>query len=132
MKDYRKLSEEYTEIGIELIRTEQELMHIKNSNVQIGFLNSPIMKRSKVLTTYAVCERVPDKYKWSIPFDFLITVFDQSVKDFTDDQIRILLFHELLHVGIEEANGEEKYFTVPHDLEDFKLIVDKFGARWSE
>lgn len=131
-KDFRALNEEYTEIAAELIATEPQLEYIKHSNVQIGYLNSPYRKHGTNKIVHAECSKVPDKYKWSIPFDFLITVFDPNVADFTDAQIRILLYHELLHVGIDKASDDEKYYVVPHDLEDFKLIVDKFGTRWSE
>ena len=74
---------------------------------------------------------MPDKYKWSIPADFIITVFEPNVENFTEEQIRILLFHELLHIGIEEDGNEEKYYVRPHDLEDFKLIIERFGIEWS-
>lgn len=45
----------------------------------------------------------------------------------------VLLFHELLHVGIEfAADGSELYSVKGHDLEDFKLIIDRFGTDWSK
>lgn len=77
------------------------------------------------------CEKIQDKYKWSIPCDFTITVFEPNVEGLTDEQIRILLFHELLHVGINRDGDKESYFVNPHDLEDFKLIVDKYGTDWN-
>ena len=88
------------------------------------------MEKGKVV--HAECERISDKYKWGIPADFTITVFDKNCQGFSDRQMRILLFHELLHVGIEFQDGSEKYTTNPHDLEDFKLIIERFGARWAE
>ena len=73
------------------------------------------------------------KYKWGIPCDFTITVFEPNVEGMTDEQMRILIFHELLHVGITfNSDGTESYFIVPHDLEDFKLIVDRYGTDWSK
>ena len=51
----------------------------------------------------------------------------------TEEQIRILIFHELLHIGIEvDDDGEEHYSCVPHDLEDFKQIIDRFGTDWDK
>jgi hypothetical protein len=36
-------------------------------------------------------------------------------------------------IGIEfNADGSETYSVKPHDLEDFKLIIDRFGTDWSE
>ena len=38
----------------------------------------------------------------------------------------------MLHVGIEEnEDGTENYSVKPHDLEDFKLVIDKFGTDWA-
>ena len=52
---------------------------------------------------------------------------------FTEDQMRILLFHELLHIGIEfTEDGQEKYSIKPHDYEDFKIIIDRYGTDWSQ
>ena len=43
------------------------------------------------------------------------------------------MFHELLHVGIEPGpEGSEIYSVRKHDLEDFKLIIDKYGTEWSK
>jgi len=59
--------------------------------------------------------------------------FTPCVEGFTDKQKRILIFHELLHVGVDaDEDGCEKYRTVPHDLEDFKLIIDRFGVDWDK
>jgi hypothetical protein len=43
------------------------------------------------------------------------------------------MFHELLHVEIEPGpEGSEIYSVRKHDLEDFKLIIDKYGTDWSK
>lgn len=128
--DTRRINEEYSKIAKELIETEDALMNIRNSNVQIIFLSSEHEKRTKTKIIYGQCERVQEKNKWAIPAEFTITIFEPNVIDFTDEQIRILLFHELLHVGIEFKDGFETYSIIPHDLEDFKLIIDRFGTDW--
>ena len=131
MADFREINEHYAEVAGELIAEENALEYIKNSNVSIIYLNSDAEKKSRGKITCGECEKVPDKYKWSIPADFIITVFEPNVENFTEEQIRILLFHELLHIGIEEDGNEEKYYVRPHDLEDFKLIIERFGIEWS-
>lgn len=129
----RQVSEKYTRIGKALIEEEDELDYIKFSNVSIIFLQSDISKKkSKNIIVKAECEKISDKYKWGIPCDFTITVFEPNVKGMTDGQLRVLLFHELLHVGIEFNDDGEKYFENPHDLEDFKIIIDKFGVDWDK
>ena len=128
----RSINEEYNKIGRELIETEPALVDILNSRATIVFLSSDKKKMEKGKVVYAECEKISDKYKWGIPADYTITVFEKNCQGFSDRQMRILLFHELLHIGIEFQDGAEKYTTNPHDLEDFKLIIERFGARWAE
>jgi len=125
--DNRTINKEYQAIAQELIDERPELVDIRNSNVQILLLSSEAEKTSGGKIVHGQCEKVPQKYRWGIPCDFTITLFDKNNKDFTDDQLRILIFHELLHVGI----GEDSYYVRPHDLEDFKLIIDLYGTDWS-
>ena len=132
MVDTRSINEQYAEIIQRLINEEEVLSYIKNSQVSIICLSSQHKKMTSGKTVYAECERVQDKYKWSIPADFTITVFEPNCKGMNYDQICILLFHELLHIHIEYKDGEEKYSINPHDLEDFRYIIDRFGSHWDE
>ena len=133
MADNRRISEEYTEIGNTLIQSEKELAYIRESNAEIVFLASTQAKKKADKIVLGQCEKVADKYKWGIPCDFTITVFEPNVEGFTAKQLEILLFHELLHVGIEDAGTEdERHFIRPHDLEDFKVIIDMYGTEWAD
>lgn len=127
----RQISEEYAEIANELINEREELLYLRNSSVVIMYLGSDQMKKSKGRIIFGECEKVPDKWKWSVPCDFTITIFEPNVEHFTDEQIRILIFHELLHVGIDVDGNEEKYYICPHDIEDFRLILNEYGMEWS-
>lgn len=130
--DNRHINNDYAEIADELIRDEYSLFHLLESRAKIIYLSSDYAKTSKGKLVFGQCEKVADKYKWGIPADFTITVFEPNVQKFTEDQIRILLHHELLHVGIDKkADGSESYSIVDHDIEDFKLILDKYGTGWS-
>lgn len=129
--EQRIVDEKLHELGTELINTDKSLDYIKNSNVQIAYLVSDNEKKSKRRLVFGECEKVPDKYKWAIPYDFTITVYSLNTERFTDEQMRILLLHELMHIGIEVDGNEEHYYVVPHDVEDFKAIIDRFGLDWS-
>lgn len=130
--DTRQISEEYAEIGDRVIKREKSLEHIRESNATIVYLTSEVVKTHDGKKVCAQCERVPDKYKWSIPADFTITVFLPNVDGFTEEQKEILMFHELLHVGIvKNPDDSETYTTCPHDYEDFKEIIDRFGTEWN-
>lgn len=132
MADIRHLNEEYAMIAQELIDTEPVLEYIKNSQVSIAYLGSEHKKVENSKIIHAQCEKVQEKYKWGIPADFTITVFEPNVRGFSDEQMKILIFHELLHIHIEYKDGEEKYSVNPHDLEDFRYIIDRFGSHWDE
>lgn len=131
--DNRIIREEYAEMAAKIIEEEPELTDIANSHATIIYLGSDNPKTNKKKTIYAEAEKVQDKNKWAIPADFTITVFEPNCVGMTEAQIRILLFHELLHIGIEFTNeGEEKYSIRPHDYEDFKTIIDRYGTEWSK
>jgi len=130
--DNREINREYAEIAADLIKNEPKLAHIRESQATIMYLSSEQEKKSSGKLVYGECEKVPDKYKWAIPCDFTITVFEPNVERFNTDQIRILLFHELLHVGIEYDGNEEIYSTIPHDIEEFREIIDRYGIDWSD
>lgn len=131
--DSRCINEHYAEIGMELIQNEETFANIKISNATIVFLSSQHKKNSNGRPVLGQCERIQEKYKWGIPCDFTITLFEPNLEGMTEEQIKIVIFHELLHVGIRfEADGSESYFIEPHDLEDFKIVIDKFGTNWSE
>ena len=131
--DNRTINEHYAEMGMDLIQTEDALIDIANSQATIIYLSSEHKKVASGKKVLGQCEKVADKYKWGIPCDFTITVFEPNVEGMSEEQLRMLIFHELLHVGIEyNADGTETYSVRPHDLEDFKLIIDRFGTDWSK
>ena len=131
MAETRTLNGHYAELAQALIDTEPMLRHIGESAATICYLGSDHPKRSKGRTVFGTCERVASKNQWAIPADFLIVVYEPNCAGMDDSRIARLLFHELLHVGIEVGDdGEERYFIRPHDLEDFRACVDRWGADW--
>ena len=132
--EHRAINTNYEEIAQELIDNEPELAYIKNSQVKIAFLESDQSKKAdKDKLVLGECEKVAAKNKWAINYDFTITLFKNNLIGLTLDQIKIVLFHELLHVGIEQGpDGDETYSVVKHDLEDFKTIIDRFGTDWAK
>ena len=131
--EHRQINTNYETIAKELIEKEPELKYIKDSRVKIAFLDSDQSKKvDKDKLVLGECEKVAAKNKWAISYDFTITLFTPNLVGLSEDQIRIVLFHELLHVGIEPGpDGDELYSVRKHDLEDFKLIIDRFGTDWA-
>ena len=133
MADVRAISQKYAEIGRKVIEKEEELADIKVSSATIVYLSSEHKKMSEGKVVHAQCEKVADKHKWAISADYTITVFEPNVERMTEEQLYILLFHELMHIEIGmDDNGKELYKIKGHDLEDFKLIIDRFGTDWAK
>ena len=126
MSDIRHINEHYALIGADLIEKEQVLEDIED--VTIVYLSSEAEKKQNGKIIFAQCEKVPDKYKWCVPCDFTITIFEPNVEGFSEKQLRILILHELMHVGIDD-NGS--YYVKPHDIEDFNLIINRYGKDWA-
>ena len=129
MEEHRLLNEEYSQIAQELIETEAVLLDIRRNDVTIIYLSSDKEKKSKGKFVCGECEKVPDKYKWAVPADFTITIYDPNCEGMTADQMRILILHELMHIGITEQG---KFFVVPHDIEDFEYIIKEYGLHWAK
>lgn len=115
-----------------LIDSMPELAYIAKSQVRIVYLTSELEKKKGNRFVMGECEKVPEKYKWRIPYDFMITVFLPNVERLTRKQMKILLFHELLHVGVEVDGNEEKYTVREHDFEEFRAIINRYGLGWSD
>ena len=129
----RKLNDKYRQIAEKLIQSEPDLNYIKNSNVRIAYLESDSAKKNGDKVVHGECERVQSKNKWAIDYDFTITLFSENNRGMTDEQIKILIMHELYHVGIDRADdGKESYSIIKHDLEDFKAIIDRYGTDWAK
>lgn len=128
MADSRRISQYFTDLALEVINENRELDYIKNFDITIIYLESDHEKKSKDKIVLGQCEKVAEKYKWGIPCDFTITLFNPNLAGLSQEQIKTVLFHELLHVGIKKDGS---LFIRPHDLEDFKLIINKFGTDWA-
>lgn len=132
--EHREINENYQRIAEQLIETEQDLAYIKDSRVKIAYLESDQCKKNgQDRLVLGECEKVQAKNKWAIRYDFTITVFKNNCIGMSEDQLRIVLFHELLHIGIDMGpDGDESYSVRKHDLEDFKLIIDRYGTDWDK
>lgn len=127
-----RVSEEYREIGIAVMNDTAELAYLTECDCRVEFMASDKRKTNNGKAVLGECIKVQDLYKDFCPYDFLIVFYEPNIEGMTNDQLKILAEHELLHVGYEEGeNGEPKYFIRPHDYADFKQITDKYGSDWA-
>lgn len=127
-----KRSNEYKKIGERLLRKLPELAYINNSAVKVVFLSSDEEKKKNYKTILADCAKVTERYTWCCPYDFMITVYEPNVVGLNAKQMEILIQHELQHIGINSEGNEDKFYIVPHDIEDFRNIIDQYGLDWNK
>ncbi|MBQ9387914.1 MAG: hypothetical protein IJU01_04550 [Lachnospiraceae bacterium] len=133
MAEKRTQSALLEEQGNRLIQSEPLLRHVKNSKAKIMYLESDAKrKRGRDKLVYGQCEKVSPKNRWAITADFLIVLYAPNIEGLNEKQIEILLFHELLHIGVEEQeDGTEDYYLRNHDVEEFEEILAAYGKNWS-
>jgi len=128
-----EISEKYTEIAHRLIQTKPALQYIHDSAVSIVYLSSDEEKKKNRRAVLGDCTKVNPRYSWCCPFDFMITVYEPNCAELNEAQLEVLIYHELQHVGIDDAEGiEPTYYVAPHDIEEFWTIIDEYGLKWNE
>lgn len=120
-KDLRRLADQ-------IIERFPELSIIPEYGIRIGYALSqerPPEKGGK--TKYADCTKVKVKYQAWLPFDFIITFYEPNTELLNENQRKILMLHELKHIGI----GEKGLKLEEHDREDFASILKRYGIDWN-
>ena len=110
--EVRAINDNYRLIAEQLINSEPELSYIKESSVQITYLESNQPKKAdKDKVVLGECEKVADKNRWAITSDFTITLYEPNLYGLSNEQIKIVLFHELLHIGIQWGANESSIMS---------------------
>ncbi len=109
-----------------IINRYAEFNFIKEWNVKIGYVISQEKKQGEKIV-YADCRKVQEAYRAYLPYDFIITFYERNTGFLNDNQLKILMFHELKHIGM----GPKGLKISPHDIEDFSDILDKYGLDWN-
>lgn len=127
-----EFSPEYEELGRAVIDALPELWFIRDAEIRIGFLKSWKEKKTGRRLVYGECIKPPELYQDLLGYDFFIVIYEVNAVALTLNQKKILMWHELLHVGIDDESGEPKYVINPHDREEFNSIISRAGLRWDE
>lgn len=124
-----RYSEDIEKIGLEVINEHpNEFERIINGDFQVAFLESDQEKTTNGNRVFGECSLVSKKYKWTCSYDFMITFYTKNCEYFTEEQLKILMWHELKHMGIDKNNP----YIVSHDLNDFREIIDTYGVDWDK
>lgn len=113
-------------IADEIIHTVDDLAFI--DGVAVVYLTCDKKKTNKGHAVYGECIKVTEMYGAISGYDFAIVIYTPNCEGFTDEQMKILIEHELRHIGVDG----EKFYIVPHDivLGEFAEIERKYGADW--
>ncbi|TWH46348.1 putative metallopeptidase [Sporomusa sp. KB1] len=124
--DY-EVSEELRLLGEQVITGMPELAFILAYDIRVGYVLSYESKKKDGKIIDADCRKVTGPYKAYLPFDFIVTFYEPNMSYMTENQRKLLMLHELKHIGI----GPRGIRIEPHDVEDFQSILDKYGLRWN-
>jgi hypothetical protein len=100
---------------------------IREQKISIGYCYSDLEKKKGKKRVYADIRKVPPVYKTWLRYDFVITFYEPNTMLMDEHQLEILMEHELRHIGITD-NGD--LVIEPHDIEDFRAIIDDYGLDW--
>lgn len=125
-----KKSEELRQLADKVMDKYEDVSHLKELGCNILFLACDKEKSSKASKrVYADTEKVKDKYKSVMIYDFIITFYTSLTDELDDKQMEILMWHELKHVGFDDEGNCK---VIPHDVEDFMDVVKRYGPDWVE
>jgi hypothetical protein len=124
--DY-EIAEDLEVLGKKVIEAIPELHFIKAYEIRIGYIRGYESKKDKGKAVNADCRIVKGTFTAYLPFDFLITFYEPNIEHLTDNQKKLLMLHELKHIGV----GPRGFKIEDHDVEDFESMIRKYGIRWS-
>ena len=126
-----EISEKYEHLAEMVMEEHPDLHWIRQAGINICYLESDQEKVKASGAVLGECRLVTEPWQVFCPYDFLIIIYLPNVIHLNEEQEKILLYHELLHVDVTEKDGEPKYRVAPHDIEDFKRVIDQYGVRWA-
>ncbi len=124
------LNDEVRLLGESVIAEYEEFEHLHHPNApcRIAYMYSDKEKKHDGRRVYADTTKLSEMMKDLTGYHFVITFYGPSVDDLPEELLRILMYHELLHVGYEPATL--KYWLNSHDVEDFECIITRYGIDW--
>jgi len=123
-----EVSSELQELGKAVIDKMPEVQLINNFDIKVGYVISYESKRSRDKRVHADCKKITGTYTAFLPFDFVITFYEPNISHMTDNQKKVLMLHELKHIGV----GDRGFRIENHNIEDFHSILKRFGIDWND
>lgn len=104
--------------------------------VNIGFLFRDKAPVSRTRVVLGMTIKVDDRNHVYSGKDAIVEIGADTWSQLDDELREILIDHELHHIGVEldeqghtvlTDNGRPKIFMKPHDIEEFGVIIDRYG-----
>ena len=136
IKELRKLiglvdyepADDIKELAEKIISMKPELAFIYECDIKVGYVRAYESKRRQGRVTFADCRKINGPYLAYLPYDILITAYEPNMAWLTENQRKVVIYHELRHIDVNERG-----ITVrPHDIEDFESILSEHGLNWSQ
>ena len=117
--------EELRIIAEHWIRSEEKFEYLRDTGCRIAYQFSDKAKKQNGKAVFADTEKVKDKFKQFMPYDFVITFYTPYTDALDEEHLSRLMFHELNHIGYDPENN--LFSIIPHDLEDFRDVIGRWG-----
>ena len=114
-------NELYETLGQEIVAEQFPWL----AEFSIAWIESDSKKTNGDMPVFGECKKVSKDYSWCCPYDYMIVIYPENCAYFSEKQLKILLEHELRHIG---KNGK----LIPHDVGDFRAIISKYGDNWAD
>lgn len=123
-----KIDDGLKELASKIIAERTDLKKLADPNCRIAYLRSDKKKTSRGRTVFADTEKVSEKVQALAQYDFIITFYDPACVALSEEKMKVLMTHELKHVGYEPG---KPLSIIPHDVEDFRDIIETYGMDWT-
>jgi len=127
-KNYQ-ISDDIRIIAEDLIKNEPALQNSELTAAKIEYLLVfPYISKF----TAGRCYKANKHIKFFNDLDYIIEVSGELWHQLDEETMRLLILHELMHIGVGYNEKKATYvFKInDHDVKDFHYIISKYGIDW--
>lgn len=122
-----RVDDKLKELAEQVMSERPDLKKLANPDCRIAYLRCD-KKTSHGRTVFADTEKVGEKAKTLAYVDFIITFYGPACAGLSEEKMKVLMIHELKHIGFEPG---KPFAIIPHDVEDFRDIIENYGMDWT-
>jgi hypothetical protein len=111
-----------------IIKNKKELNFINTHKIKIGFARSFKAKNINQKPVYAECQKTGGAYTAFIPFNFIITIYQQNVATLSAEQLSNIIYNQLQRIKINN-NGPYLSNNGTHCIEGEELSVENSSTK---